>query len=432
MKQFYTFVFLALFAAIGLAQPCLNGRYASEVFPNHTLTSNITYGSNTSFTGFTTTLKLDFYEPMGDNEVNRPLILWVHGGSFLGGSKTDSEMTALSQRFARKGYACASVDYRLGFFPIDSANAVKAVVRAVQDLKAAIRFFYKDKQTTDTYRIDTNRIYIGGSSAGAITALHVAYLNNECEISGYLNQNTINQLGGLEGSSGNPSYSTDVKGVINLCGALAKYVWLEAGDVPLVSIHGTSDGIVKYNRGVVNPGTALMYLDGSRMLHERACAVNVSSEFYTFYSAGHCPYIGNAAYMDTTERFIRDFLVNQLGCDEAPLQVANAPLQQANLYASTYCDGSPANETCIAGIEEEWVSEHLTIYPNPSNGSSIFVSENTVNQLDVYDALGRKIYSVSGLFKQKTIELGTLYKGSYWVRFQLENGSIGVKQWVID
>jgi hypothetical protein len=136
--------------------------------------------------------------------------------------------------------------------------------------------------------------------------------------------------------------------------------------------------------------------------------------------------------MDTTERFIRDFLVNQLGCDEAPLQVANAPLQQANLYASTYCDGSPANETCIAGIEEEWVSEHLTIYPNPSNGSSIFVSENTVNQLDVYDALGRKIYSVSGLFKQKTIELGTLYKGSYWVRFQLENGSIGVKQWVID
>lgn len=431
MKQFYLFAFLAFSAALGMAQPCLNGRYATEVFPNYTLTSNITFGANTSFSGANTTLKLDFYEPTGDTEINRPLILWVHGGSFLGGSKTDPDMTALSQRFALKGYACASVDYRLGFFPIDSANAVKAVVRAVQDLKAAIRFFYKDKQTSDTYHIDTNRIYIGGSSAGAITALHVAYLDNVCEISDYLNQNTINQLGGLEGSSGNPGYSSDVKGVINLCGALAKYVWLEAGDVPMVSIHGTADGTVKYNRGIVNPGTALMYLDGSRMLHERACAVNVSSDFYTFPGAGHCPYIGNAAYMDTTERFIRDFMVNQLGCNEAPLQVANAPLQQAILYASTYCDGSPANETCIAGTEEVMGYESATIYPNPSNGLSIFVAENTVRQLEVYDATGRKIYSFTGLFKEKALEIENLQTGTYWVRFQLANGTVSVKQWVI-
>jgi len=340
-------------------------------------------------------------------------------------------MTALSQRFARKGFACASVDYRLGFFPIDSANAVKAVVRAVQDLKAAIRFFYKDKQNNNTYRIDTNHIYIGGSSAGAITSLHVAYLNDECEISGYLSQNAINQLGGLDGNSGNPGYSSSVKGVINMCGALAKYVWLEAGDVPLVSIHGTLDGTVKYNRGIVNPGTALMYLDGSRILHERACAVNVSSDFYTFTGAGHCPYIGNAAYMDTTERFIRDFMVNQLGCNEVPLQIANAPLQQAILYASTYCDGSPANETCIAGVEELMASENAIIYPNPSNGLSIFAAENAVNQLDVYDAMGRKIYSITGLFKEKVLEIENLQKGTYWVRFQLENGTVGVKQWVI-
>ena len=96
MKQFYLFAFLAFSAALGMAQPCLNGRYATEVFPNYTLTSNITFGANTSFSGANTTLKLDFYEPTGDTEINRPLILWVHGGSFLGGSKTDPDMTALS------------------------------------------------------------------------------------------------------------------------------------------------------------------------------------------------------------------------------------------------------------------------------------------------------------------------------------------------
>jgi hypothetical protein len=113
------------------------------------------------------------------------------------------------------------------------------------------------------------------------------------------------------------------------------------------------------------------------------------------------------------------------------LQIANAPLQQAILYASTYCDGTPANETCIAGIEEELVSEGVNIYPNPSNGNSVFISEKAVNQLDVYDAMGRKIYSFTGLVKENFLKIESLNKGTYWVRFQLENGSVGVKQWVI-
>jgi poly(3-hydroxybutyrate) depolymerase len=428
----YLVVSFALLVTSSFAQPCQNGRYATEVFPNHTLTSNITYGANTTFSGANNSLKLDFYEPTGDSELNRPLIIWVHGGSFLGGSKTDQDMTVLSQRFARKGYACASIDYRLGFFPIDSANAVKAVVRAVQDLKAAIRFFYKDKQTTDTYHIDTNLIYVGGSSAGAITALHVAYLDNICEISDYLNQATINQLGGLDGNSGNPGYSSSVQGVINLCGALAQYSWLEAGDVPMVSIHGTADGTVKYNRGIVNPGTALMYLDGSRMLHERACAVNVSSEFYTFSGAGHVPYIGNNAYMDTTERFIRDFLVTQLGCNEAPLQLANTPLQQAILYPTLYCDGTAVDELCLAGIEESLADMDVSLYPNPATDYLTLVAHDALfNELIIMDLQGRIIVSHKTQDTTVDLDLTGLNPGNYLVNILLSNGKSGTKSVIV-
>jgi poly(3-hydroxybutyrate) depolymerase len=428
----YLVVSFALLVTSSFAQPCQNGRYATEVFPNHTLTSNITYGANTTFSGANNSLKLDFYEPTGDSELNRPLIIWVHGGSFLGGSKTDQDMTVLSQRFARKGYACASIDYRLGFFPIDSANAVKAVVRAVQDLKAAIRFFYKDKQTTDTYHIDTNLIYVGGSSAGAITALHVAYLDNICEISDYLNQATINQLGGLDGNSGNPGYSSSVQGVINLCGALAQYSWLEAGDVPMVSIHGTADGTVKYNRGIVNPGTALMYLDGSRMLHERACAVNVSSEFYTFSGAGHVPYIGNNAYMDTTERFIRDFLVTQLGCNEAPLQLANTPLQQAILYPTLYCDGTAVDELCLAGIEESPEDMDVSLYPNPATDYLTLVAHDALfNELIIMDLQGRIIVSHNTQDTTVDLDLTGLNPGNYLVNILLSNGKSGTKSVIV-
>ncbi len=434
MKNLYAYlvVSFALLVTSSFAQPCQNGRYATEVFPNHTLTSNITYGANTTFSGANNSLKLDFYEPTGDSELNRPLIIWVHGGSFLGGSKTDQDMTVLSQRFARKGYACASIDYRLGFFPIDSANAVKAVVRAVQDLKAAIRFFYKDKQTTDTYHIDTNLIYVGGSSAGAITALHVAYLDNICEISDYLNQATINQLGGLDGNSGNPGYSSSVQGVINLCGALAQYSWLEAGDVPMVSIHGTADGTVKYNRGIVNPGTALMYLDGSRMLHERACAVNVSSEFYTFSGAGHVPYIGNNAYMDTTERFIRDFLVTQLGCNEAPLQLANTPLQQAILYPTFYCDGTAVDELCLAGIEESPEDMDVSLYPNPAADYLTLVAHDALfNELIIMDLQGRIIVSHKTQDTTVDLDLTGLNPGNYLVNILLSNGKSGTKSVIV-
>jgi poly(3-hydroxybutyrate) depolymerase len=434
MKNLYAYLVIsfALLVTSSFAQPCQNGRYATEVFPNHTLTSNITYGANTTFSGANNSLKLDFYEPTGDSELNRPLIIWVHGGSFLGGSKTDQDMTVLSQRFARKGYACASIDYRLGFFPIDSANAVKAVVRAVQDLKAAIRFFYKDKQTTDTYHIDTNLIYVGGSSAGAITALHVAYLDNICEISDYLNQATINQLGGLDGNSGNPGYSSSVQGVINLCGALAQYSWLEAGDVPMVSIHGTADGTVKYNRGIVNPGTALMYLDGSRMLHERACAVNVSSEFYTFSGAGHVPYIGNNAYMDTTERFIRDFLVTQLGCNEAPLQLANTPLQQAILYPTLYCDGTAVDELCLAGIEESLADMDVSLYPNPATDYLTLVAHDALfNELIIMDLQGRIIVSHKTQDTTVDLDLTGLNPGNYLVNILLSNGKSGTKSVIV-
>ena len=42
------------------------------------------------------------------------------------------------------GYVTASIEYRLGMFPIDSVNAIKAVLRATQDMKAAVRWFRQD------------------------------------------------------------------------------------------------------------------------------------------------------------------------------------------------------------------------------------------------------------------------------------------------
>ncbi|MEY3968745.1 MAG: hypothetical protein RL137_1651 [Bacteroidota bacterium] len=425
-KRYFLILHFCLQIQAYAQDPCSNGRYAESIFTQINLTSNLIYGQNLNWSNSNTTLKLDFYEPANDPLVARPLIIWVHGGSFIGGSKTDPDVVALSERFAQKGYACASIDYRLGFFPFDSTNATKAVVRAVQDLKAAIRFFYKDAQTTNQFKIDTNHIFIGGSSAGAITALHVAYLDDPCEFSDYMSQSSLANLGGLEGNSGNPGYSTKVHAVINGCGALARYNWLEAGDVPLCSVHGTSDGTVTYNRGMVNPGTPIMYLDGSRMLHERACAVGVSNQFYTFLNAGHVPYLSNAAYMDSTERFVRDFLVEVMGCSQTPLLLPNPMFGQALLYPTNYCDGLPSNEICGSNnLVEQTATMELLVYPNPSEGQVIVRSNFPILRINIYSLEGKILQTfVTDPAFIKEIDLENLQNGIFILELEAQNQEI--------
>jgi para-nitrobenzyl esterase len=436
MKKLFT-----LIAAFGLYSAqgqtlCDNGRFADEIFQNVTVTSNVQYGQNTSWTGSNTNLFFDFYQPQDDDMEARPLIIWVHGGSFLGGSRTDPDMVALSTRFAKRGYACASISYRTGFFPIDSTNAVRAVVRAVQDLKGAIRYFYKDAATDNTYKIDTTRIFIGGTSAGAITCLHVAYLTDECQLFEYLNTAQQAALGGLEGNSGNPGYSTDVKGVMNGAGALARYSWLDETvlNIPLASVHGTADNVVTYNRGLVNPGVPLMYLDGSRMIHERACAVGLENQLYTFNGAGHVPYIGNQAYMDTTVNFYRDFLVKQLGCTQSPLQLPNPWAQTANLYPMNYCDGTPVNEVCATSNinnENQW---EWVMYPNPaSNQVRLDLTNETQANIVITDISGRVIYRLNAQESIVDIDVSGFSAGSYIVQiYSVGQGIVPSKKLIVE
>lgn len=389
MKKIYLLTLSGIISifSIHAQTPCATGRYSTNLFSNVTVTSDINFGSNTSAFGIPTQLDLDVYEPTGDTETARPLIIWAHGGSFIGGSKTDPDVVTLSNEFAKKGYVCASMEYRLGMWPIDSSNAIMAVLRGVQDMKAAIRFFYKDKATNDTYKIDTTRIFIGGSSAGAITALHLAYLDKDCEVDPYIPLATLNSLGGMEGDSGNPGYSSDVQGVINLAGALASYGWIESGDVPFCSLHGDSDGTVPYNRDYATvSGFDIMILDGSRMLKEQADAMGVQNNLYTHYNADHAVYAFSSQYMDTTINFVRDFLIDQLGCTDAALQPANAPSGTANLYNLNYCG---------LGVEEGPNQIIAKIYPNPSNNkvNITFNEGEIISHVSLTDLSGRLINS---------------------------------------
>src|SRR5690554_1034959 len=131
------------------AQDCTGGRYGTEIFTNLDVTSDVQYGSNVNYDGSNQNLLLDIYRPTGDTETDRPLIIFIHGGTFVVGSKTQADVKPLAEMFAKKGYVTSSINYRLGMKNLVSlsgpsaADASEAVMRATQDARAAVRFFKK-------------------------------------------------------------------------------------------------------------------------------------------------------------------------------------------------------------------------------------------------------------------------------------------------
>jgi acetyl esterase/lipase len=95
---------------------------------------------------------LDLYLPKeADPNGRRPLLVWVHGGAWLGGGKNPCPAV----RFVKEGCAVASVNYRLSQHALFPAQ--------IQDCKAAIRWL---RANAGVYSYDPNRIGVWGASAG--------------------------------------------------------------------------------------------------------------------------------------------------------------------------------------------------------------------------------------------------------------------------
>lgn len=87
-------------------------RYLDEVFASVNITPDVIYGYNvTVITGSPAmdTLKMDVYEPVGDTAVVRPLVIYIHTGSFLPVPLTDSAPATKATALPLK---CACVSLR--------------------------------------------------------------------------------------------------------------------------------------------------------------------------------------------------------------------------------------------------------------------------------------------------------------------------------
>jgi acetyl esterase/lipase len=231
-------------------------RYVDSVFTATTTQTAIQYGASVPFgSASASPLLLDIYEPTGDTASARPVLVWIHGGGFVSGTRTDGQIPRLARSMALRGYVSVSISYRLRSPAAFNADQVGGIRDAVHDARAAVRWV---RANSAARRFDASRIAVLGSSAGAITGLFAAY-----------------EDAWGEGSSGSPGFSSDFKAIVDFWGSLpgtADSV-MQAGEPPLLIFHGTLDTTVPYTE--------------AQELVARAVQVGLTHRLVTLSGQGH-------------------------------------------------------------------------------------------------------------------------------------------------
>lgn len=265
-------------------------RYFDRIFSTVNKTANISYGNAPAITSIylsesiTTSqdLKVDVFQPSGDVETNRALIIFAHSGGFINGTKDNQDMQALCDTFAHYGYVTASIEYRKNFNLLSSNSSERAVWRGIQDASAAVRYF---KQNRSVYGIDTSKIFFMGSSAGAFMALGLAYVDDaERPSSTFSSPN----LGCKDCSGNNYAFSSRVAGIISCWGATKDSSWIQNNNnIPAQLFHGTNDGTVPFTEGYPFGLPTITYVRGSQQLNEQLNRTNIYHEFYPAAGQDH-------------------------------------------------------------------------------------------------------------------------------------------------
>jgi len=269
---------------------------------------DVAYATVTGKDGEAIELKLDVYVPekVAEGERARPLVVWIHGGGWQGGSKDRCP----AARLVLSGYVVASIQYRL--------TDVAAWPAQIQDCKGAIRWLRANAQK---YGIDGERVGVWGTSAGG----HLAAM---------LGMTVPRDDANLEGEvGGNGLESSGVQAVVNWFGPadlvkLAEEIGVEQDgeDGALARLAG---GRVKERMGVLRQASPVRYasrddapmlimhgvedrlvpLEQSRMLRDELQRVGARVELVEKANSGH----GNGEFLrQTTLDEVKQFFDVQL------------------------------------------------------------------------------------------------------------------------
>jgi acetyl esterase/lipase len=255
---------------------------------------------------------LDLYLP-ADDKAPRPLLIWIHGGAWMGGSKDGAPQPAL--QLLRRGYAVASINYRLSQHAPFPAQ--------INDCKAAVRFL---RANAPKYDLDPDHFGVwGGSAGGHLVALlgtsgDVKELEGEgsnpgvssrvqavCDFFGPADLLTMAEQSGPDSTIQHDSPSSPESRLLGgpileskQAARLASPVtYVTKDDPPFLIVHGDKDNVVPVGQ--------------SKELHEALLKAGVDSTLLVIPGAGH----GRGILTPETDRVVTTFFDKHLKRSEA-------------------------------------------------------------------------------------------------------------------
>lgn len=493
---------LTLLAGLGVCYSDAQNRYLSEVFTSYTVTPVI-YDTNIWVPPFSGTANLGprsqvgaVYAPAGDTITARPVIIYLHTGSFLPaitngqttGNTNDSAVVEMCRRFAKRGFVVLAINYRIGWNPtstdenILTGQLLNATYRSLQDAKNAIRFV---RQNAMAFGADTSRIILGGQGTGGYSVLAAATVNKYSDITlnKFINSTTLQphvdtsmsgDWHGLGGSimniPGDANISDKFHFAFNLGGAMGDSIWLEPGDVPMVGFHCLNDPFAPYMRGnVIVPTTGKVVIQnasGSKVVIDKANRIgnndvinakiyndvwtnqalissNGSANLYTFrfsqYPAQSAPW----EWWDSVT--IKG--MGQAGADaHAASMLTNPDMSEAK--AKAYIDtiqgflvprivvalDLPGKELFAnTGMKElSDLTSQLSVYPNPAKEELNIQLTVQMKSVSVVDVMGREVLAAAAKSMNVKLDISSLKQGLYFVTVRTEDGRSAVKRLVVN
>lgn len=134
---------------------------------------------------------MDIWQPKQSNS-KKPVIIYVHGGGFSYGDKSEIANNPMAAHWLGRGYLVASINYRLSPESIFPSQ--------VEDVKCAVRYL---RENAVKYGINPDKIGACGGSAGG----YLVNMMGLCDASA-----------GFDSSGGYLNQSSKVQAVVNLYG----------------------------------------------------------------------------------------------------------------------------------------------------------------------------------------------------------------------
>ena len=222
---------------------------------------------------YTDTLSMDVFVPTGTDQA-KPLLVYVHGGGFSGGTRDSQRNLDFCRYFAERDWVTATISYHLtrkgkGFgCDVPIQDKIRTFDMSARNTHQAVKFLLDDKK----FQIDPDKIVLAGSSAGAEAVVQAAYWK--------------------ETKKGILSDDFQYAGVISMAGAVLDIGWIsDATAIPTQLFHGTCDPLVPYDMASHHyckpEKEGFMMLYGAKAISDKLAELNKTYYLVTDCNGGH-------------------------------------------------------------------------------------------------------------------------------------------------